>query len=101
MNQPAAQAARRGSSRRARRMTGRMREGKGWVRDAGEAGEPGDRAGVGRGANPSAGNDALTFDQPDLTGPGTLAGLFGRELHPLSFPQELENRTADRAAVKE
>ena len=43
----------------------------------------------------------LTFDQPDFTGPGALAGLFGREFHPLSFPQELEDRSAHGAAMKE
>jgi hypothetical protein len=43
----------------------------------------------------------LTFDQPDFTGPRALAGLFGREFHPLSFPQELEDRSAHGAAMKE
>ena len=41
------------------------------------------------------------FDQPDVAGAGALAGLFGLELHPLAFPQELEHRPTDRAAMEE
>ena len=43
----------------------------------------------------------LAFDEPHLTGTGSLAGLFGREFHSLAFPQELEDRPAHGAAMEE
>src|SRR5829696_1833266 len=52
------------------------------------------RTGPGRGVRSA-------FDQSDFTGTRTLAGLFGREFHPLSFAQELEHRAANRTAVEE
>src|SRR5262249_27636758 len=44
---------------------------------------------------------ASAFDQPDFAGARPFAGLFRRELHPLSFAQQLEHGAADRAAVEE
>src|ERR1051326_2685042 len=44
---------------------------------------------------------ASAFDQPDFAGAGSLAGFFRRELHPLSFTQQLEHGATDGAAVKE
>src|SRR4051812_44959391 len=41
------------------------------------------------------------FDEPDFSGPGSLAGFFLRELNPLAFAQQLEHGASDRAAVKE
>src|SRR5215813_3505003 len=41
------------------------------------------------------------FDQPDFAGAGSLAGFFRRELHSLSFTQELEHCTSHRAAMEE
>src|SRR5262245_61894553 len=41
------------------------------------------------------------FDQPDFAGARSLAGLFRRELHPLSFTQELEHCPPHRAAMEE
>src|SRR6478672_7219833 len=52
-------------------------------------------------SRPGAVGNGLTFDQANLTGAGTLAGLLGREFHPLAFAQQLEHRTPNRAAVEE
>src|SRR5262249_25356479 len=40
------------------------------------------------------------FDQSHRTTARTLPGLFGCELHPLSFAQELEHGAADGAAME-
>src|SRR5262249_25530345 len=66
---------------------------------------------VGRGRNPGAvngpphraGNEprASAFDQTDFTGPRTLAGLFRREFHALTLPEQLEHRSAHGAAMEE
>jgi hypothetical protein len=45
--------------------------------------------------------DASAFDQADLTGARTLAGLFRRELDALTFAQQLEHGASDRAAMEE
>jgi hypothetical protein len=44
---------------------------------------------------------ASAFDQAYVAGPRPFLGVFGRELDPLPFPQQLENRTAHGAAVEE
>jgi hypothetical protein len=41
------------------------------------------------------------FQEAHFSGPRTLAGIFLRELDPLSFTKQLEHRAADGAAVEE
>ena len=41
------------------------------------------------------------LDQTYVAGSRTLGRLFGRELYTLAFAEQLENRTADGAAVEE
>jgi hypothetical protein len=41
------------------------------------------------------------FDQAHFTGARSLAGIFLRELHALSFPQQLEHSASDGTAVEE
>ena len=44
---------------------------------------------------------ASAFDQANVAGARPFLGVFGREFNPLPFPQQLEHRTAHRAAVEE
>jgi hypothetical protein len=50
---------------------------------------------------PQSEMEKLPFDQANIAGAGALLGVFGRELDPLPFAQELEHGPPDRAAVEE
>jgi ABC-type enterochelin transport system substrate-binding protein len=41
------------------------------------------------------------FDQSNVAGARTLGGIFGRELHALSFAKQFEDSAADGAAMEE
>ena len=43
----------------------------------------------------------LAFDETHFAGARPFARVLRRELHPLTLPQQLENRTADGAPVEE
>ena len=43
----------------------------------------------------------LAFDEAHFAGARPFARVLGRELHPLTLPQQLENRTTDGAPVEE
>ena len=45
--------------------------------------------------------EASAFDQSDFSGARAFAGFLGRELHALTFPQQLEHGATDRTAVEE
>src|SRR5688500_9485654 len=77
------------------RTTGTMRRnrppGRGSVGGTGLAPAP-------TGAGPTVG---VTFDQPDVTGPGSFRGLLGRELHALALAEQLKDGAPNGAAVEE
>jgi hypothetical protein len=58
---------------------------------------------IGRGACPAGRVDEgrSAFDEPNFSGAGSFAGFFLRELDALTFPQQLEDRSAYRAAMEE
>src|SRR5687768_4444242 len=55
----------------------------------------------GEGDSPPVAAGALTFDQAHFARARPLARILRRELHPLTFPQQLEYRTADGASMEE
>lgn len=51
-------------------------------------------------ARERVGGPCLALDQANITRPRALLRILWREFHPLTFPKQLEDGSADRAAVE-